>query len=670
MARLPQPGADAGEWGSILNEYLAQTLGTDGTLKANSIQASAIQDGAISEAKLDAALQTKVNSSGGGGGSVTSTDITDSTATGRSVLTAADATAARTAIGAGTSNLAIGTTSTTAKAGNYAPTKADVGLANVDNTSDAGKPVSTATQTALNAKANTNDARFTDQRTPVDGSVTATKLSAGPATQDQVLSYDGTQLAWATITPGGAIDDATTSAKGIVQLAGDLSGTAGAPVVNKVKGVTVNATAPTAGQVLTASNGTAASWQDVPVTGTVTSGNITDSTTTGRALITAANGAAARTTIGAGTSNLAIGTTSTTAKAGDYTPTKFDVGLGNADNTSDANKPVSTATQTALGAKLDTSAAPELIRDTIGTALVAGSNVTITPNDAGDTITIAASVTGGSGDSTAVYALGDPNMTRPVTSGPVTWYVLSGVIPVNAYALDPIVTVAISDASPNGPAGTTYDWRVSMIVDSNGQPFTDGTAISAWPAFIGGVSFVSPGGSARPTISTQSGRRVLLFDGVDDYMTAASGLVAQPLSMIFIGQYLGSTTTSSTIVRTLLGTNSATAGYRFSYQQPINTSNLRLYAGANTHNLGSSNDNNRHIFGAVLNGASSYIIRDAVQTSGNPGTEGADGFRLAATASLSYFSNFAVERVIVGNFSAADIETWRSSSTVVNYYGF
>ena len=34
-------------------------------------------------------------------------------------------------------------------------TKSDVGLANVDNTSDANKPVSTATQTALDGKANT-----------------------------------------------------------------------------------------------------------------------------------------------------------------------------------------------------------------------------------------------------------------------------------------------------------------------------------------------------------------------------------------------------------------------------------------------------------------------------------------------------------------------------------
>lgn len=50
--------------------------------------------------------------------------ISDSTTVGRGVLTAADAAAARTAIGAGTSDLIIGTTSSTAKAGNWQPTTA------------------------------------------------------------------------------------------------------------------------------------------------------------------------------------------------------------------------------------------------------------------------------------------------------------------------------------------------------------------------------------------------------------------------------------------------------------------------------------------------------------------------------------------------------------------
>lgn len=58
---------------------------------------------------------------GGSSGDVTASQISDSTATGRAVLTAEDAAAARAAIGAGTSSLAIGTTSSTAKAGDYAP---------------------------------------------------------------------------------------------------------------------------------------------------------------------------------------------------------------------------------------------------------------------------------------------------------------------------------------------------------------------------------------------------------------------------------------------------------------------------------------------------------------------------------------------------------------------
>lgn len=49
----------------------------------------------------------------------TSADISDASTVGKSVLTATDQAAARTAIGAGTSNLAIGTSGTQAAAGNH-----------------------------------------------------------------------------------------------------------------------------------------------------------------------------------------------------------------------------------------------------------------------------------------------------------------------------------------------------------------------------------------------------------------------------------------------------------------------------------------------------------------------------------------------------------------------
>jgi hypothetical protein len=207
MARLPQPGSDSGQWGNILNDYLSQVHRSDGALK----------DGIISEAKLDSATVTKLNAIGSNG-----------------------------------------VASVNGRTGAVTITKADVSLANADNTSDLSKPVSTATQTAINVKytlpaggvpeADLAAAVQTklNATTIADGSVTTSKLanssvtvgklSAGAAIADQVLSYDGVDLAWTTPSSIGNVSDATASAKGIVQLAGDLGGTAAAPTVPGLAG--------------------------------------------------------------------------------------------------------------------------------------------------------------------------------------------------------------------------------------------------------------------------------------------------------------------------------------------------------------------------------------------------------------------------------------------------
>lgn len=65
--------------------------------------------------------------------------ISDSTAVGRSVVTAVDAAAARTAIGAGTSNLAIGGTAVTAAAGDHTHTPASIGAAAASHTHTAAQ---------------------------------------------------------------------------------------------------------------------------------------------------------------------------------------------------------------------------------------------------------------------------------------------------------------------------------------------------------------------------------------------------------------------------------------------------------------------------------------------------------------------------------------------------
>ena len=76
-------------------------------------------------------------------------------------------------------------------------TSTDVGLANVNNTSDANKPISTATQTALNLKAPLASPSFTSNVTLYDSTSTSSlKVSPG---------YKGTTAtdAWVTLDPNG-----------------------------------------------------------------------------------------------------------------------------------------------------------------------------------------------------------------------------------------------------------------------------------------------------------------------------------------------------------------------------------------------------------------------------------------------------------------------------------
>jgi hypothetical protein len=67
-------------------------------------------------------------------------------------------------------------------------TKAMVGLGNVDNTADAAKPVSTATQTALDGKASTTDARLSDAREWSAATVTQAEAEAGTSTSRLAFS--------------------------------------------------------------------------------------------------------------------------------------------------------------------------------------------------------------------------------------------------------------------------------------------------------------------------------------------------------------------------------------------------------------------------------------------------------------------------------------------------
>lgn len=60
MARLPQPGGDSGNWGTILNDYLAQSHKADGGLKNDIVTSDTIAPGAVTSSKLTATIQTSL----------------------------------------------------------------------------------------------------------------------------------------------------------------------------------------------------------------------------------------------------------------------------------------------------------------------------------------------------------------------------------------------------------------------------------------------------------------------------------------------------------------------------------------------------------------------------------------------------------------------------------
>jgi hypothetical protein len=70
-----------------------------------------------------------------------------------------------------------------------------VGLGSVDNTSDANKPISTATQTALDLKAPINAPTFTGiPKTTTAAFRTNTTQIASTAYVDNIFSWDGSKL--------------------------------------------------------------------------------------------------------------------------------------------------------------------------------------------------------------------------------------------------------------------------------------------------------------------------------------------------------------------------------------------------------------------------------------------------------------------------------------------
>ena len=205
-----------------------------------------------------------------------------------------------------------GTGATTA-----ATARKNLGLENLNNTSDTNKPVSIATQTALDLKENMSNK---------SNNIIADANSTSKYPSVKIIK----EYVDAIVSAG--VPDATSNTIGKIQLTGDLSGTANSPEV----ATGAISTAKIANDAITdakVANGISPS--------KVGLGNVDNTSDVNKPISTATQSALDL------KANLASPTFTGTVSGIDKTM----VGLENVDNISDAAKPISTATQSALDLK-------------------------------------------------------------------------------------------------------------------------------------------------------------------------------------------------------------------------------------------------------------------------------------------------------------------------------
>lgn len=265
-----------------------------------------------------------------------------------------------------------GDAESTYRTGNVNITKANIGLGNVDNTSDADKPISTATQTALNNK--------------VD------KVAGKGLSTNDYTTAEKTKLAG---IEEGAQVNTVTGVKGNAESSyrtGNINLTKANIGLGNVDN-TSDANKP----ISTATQTALDNKVDKETGKGLSSNDFTDT------LLSKLNGIESGAQVNTVTG--VKGNSESSYRVGNVNITKANIGLGNVDNTSDANKPISTTTQTALDAKVDKVTGKGLSTNDFTDALLTKLNGI----EAGAQVN---SVTGVKGNAESTYRTGNINITK------------------------------------------------------------------------------------------------------------------------------------------------------------------------------------------------------------------------------------------------------------------
>jgi|GEM_PF-5186258 len=331
--------------------------------------------------------------------------------------------------------------------------KGDVGLGNVDNTSDAAKPVSTSGQTALDLKLDSSQASAFGLSLLDDADATAGRVTLGLgtlATQDGIFS--------------GTSSGLNTGNQTLVGLGG-VAAAGGTITSGTLAGTTIN-------------------------TGTISGGSF----------------------IGDGSALTSM--------------TKAQVGLGSVDNTSDADKPVSTAGQTALDLKIDDSQATAFGLSLLDDADSTAGRVTLG-------LVIGTDVLAPAGDGSALTNI----IWSQIGSTPTT---------ISGYGITDAITVTSGTASvPTAgtavtivPSGTATHKDLNLVGTGAGEVQINGRSI-----ILGGVLTTGAGVTISGAYSL-----AMTVTGATDITLPVTGTLATVSQVDAMLPLAGGTVTGSVLV--------------------------------------------------------------------------------------------------------------------------